>query len=194
MITLSAQSDLSGEYLYTVSRGDQTINCKAEHVAEFLRRLGVPEPALVLPKAKQWLAVVISDDGRAVERRKQKTGTEWSKWDELDLETSINDGDSMREIAMLLCRTEIEIREKAGERGFLVSGRGGRGVRQTRDDWYDVYYFARKNRVPAGQAREIIDRCGADRERAIHEAQRLLNSRLRQLGSVAPGGNGFRVL
>src|SRR5688572_3863311 len=115
------------------------------------------------------------------------TGTPWSEEDIADLEWGIKHRTTVDRIADFLCRTEIEIREKAGERGFLVSGRGGRGVRQTRDDWYDVYYFARKHRVPAGQARDLIERYGSDRERAINEAQMLKISNYATLALSRPG-------
>jgi len=188
MIMLSARVDPAGVYFYTLSRGGRTTKERtSKETAELLVRLGMREQTLRLLKAMQRSAVVIADDGRRVERPRRNTGAEWSRWDELDLETSINDGDSITEIAMLLRRTEIEIREKAAERGLIVAGTGGRGVRQTRDDWYDVYCFARKHGLRGGHAREIIERYGSDRERAIREAQRLRNSHISRPGSLAPG-------
>src|SRR5687768_15584530 len=120
MIMLSARFDPAGVYLYTVScRGQAIKGYTSQETAELLVRLGMREQTVGLLKAIQGNAVVIADDGRAVERPRLNTGTEWSRRDELDLETSISDGDSITEIAILLSRTEIEIREKAAEHGFI---------------------------------------------------------------------------
>lgn len=39
---------------------------------------------------------------------------------------------------------------------------------------YEVSYFAGKHGISAEQARQIIERCGPDRERADQEAAKLL--------------------
>jgi hypothetical protein len=45
------------------------------------------------------------------------------------------------------------------------------------DQEYEVRYFAEKNGITVKQARELIERCGNDRERLEREVQELKASR-----------------